>query len=223
MAIFQGTVGAGATISTHSGDLGVAGIRVLDFGDRDYILTCAHVVAPPWDEREGAQIDTPARPLTEAGSSVFGTLHSWSRLRTSFTHEVDAALIKPFLGVRLSNAALRLPAPPCRVLPTLRHFLAAGDAPAEVQVHTGRGPVSGFIVGWTSRAFLLGKREYRFTNILEYKANVLAGDSGSIVVDPRTHLVMGLHFAGIEARVGYCVPIETALEFFPNHRLRIAP
>ncbi|HYP08118.1 MAG TPA: trypsin-like peptidase domain-containing protein [Bryobacteraceae bacterium] len=222
MALFQGTLHAGATISNPNGETGVAGIRVLDFGDRDYILTCAHVVAPPWDEREGAQIDTPAKAPGKAGESVFGSVHSWSRLRSGFTHPVDAALVKPFLGVRLSNEFLRLPAAPHRVMPDLRQFLAAPGAPSQLKIQTARGPVTGTVRAFTSRSFLLRNRPYHFADILEYEAQVHAGDSGSIVIDAQSRAVMGLHFAGIESRQGYCIPIEVVLKFFPEHKLRIA-
>lgn len=220
MANFAGIVSAGATISTPARRFGVVALKVIDSGLREFALTCAHVVAPPWSEVLDTPIDSPAILEGPAGTSIFGTLHDWSRLRAGFELTVDAALIKPNLGVRLSNEPLSLGDDPCHVAPTVRAFLAANPGVAQLEIFTGRGVHVADIGPFVDKDVELRKKLYSFAQVLSYQADVHPGDSGSVVIEPLSRSVVGVHFAG-EPKTGYSISIENILGLFSDYKLTI--
>jgi hypothetical protein len=221
MANIAGTVSAGDTISSPAGRLGVVALKVVDFGLREFALTCAHVVAPPWSETPLADIDTPALVDGPAGSRVFGSVHDWSKLRAGFELKVDAALIRPVLSVKLSNAPLQLGDDPCHVEPSVRDFLAAHPGAGELEIFTGRGARRAIVEGFVDKEIELRRQLYFFPRVLQYRADVQPGDSGSVVIDLLTRCVIGIHFAGDAPRTGYSIPIENILSLFKDYRLTI--
>jgi hypothetical protein len=217
---FVGTVSAGSTISTPAGRFGVVAVKVVDFGLREFALTCAHVVAPPWSEVQGTPIDSPAILNAPAGARVFGTLYDWSRLRDGFGLTVDAALIRPNLGVRLSNESLSLGDDPRHVTPTVSAFLAANPHVGKLEIFTGRRVLVADVGPFVDKDVELRKKLYSFRQVLSYQADVLPGDSGSVVLEPLSRSVVGIHFAG-DAKTGYSIPIENILGLFSDYQLTI--
>jgi hypothetical protein len=211
----QGSCTAGAGISA-AGANGTLGAVVVDALGVRFGLTCAHVVAP-WSRPN--PLGTPVTLALPGGqqSEAFGTVDAWTLFSALDENTADAALIRLDPDMTVDNAlgtGALLDDTPIAALDLLH-----GKA---IRIRTRRGEVSGLVDSVKNvLTFGFAGRDFTFSNILAYQANVMAGDSGSSVVFG-TDRLLGLHFAGNGViGPGYCVTGRKILQAFPNRQLRL--
>lgn len=217
------TVNSGDSISNWLGSVGTFGLHVQSGVGADYALTCAHVVAAPWNRYPaGDLVDSPAVNPQDAGAAGFGNVESWSILDPAVFNTVDAALIRAGGGITLRNDALRLGPSPSFV-EDVDQFLTSTPR-SNIEVHSRRGIIKGSIdaIDNNHEVGFGNQQSFFFSRILSYLAPVQAGDSGSAVVDAGSCRVLGLHFAGDEgANRGYCILFQNIVKMFKTYGLTI--
>src|SRR5437879_1694569 len=99
----QRLLSPGQSIGHFSGSEGAIGV-VVDGADGRFVLTCAHVAAPPI-ATAGDSIESPADNDKKPGPNTMGQLHAWFALDSANDNEIDAALIRPdpSPGIQLTN------------------------------------------------------------------------------------------------------------------------
>jgi hypothetical protein len=213
-------VAAGDSIGHFTGVAGTLGVAVTDTRGNLYGLTCGHVAAPWWLVNDRDPIESPADDDGKAGPNRIGTLAAVVPLEPSGVNTVDAALVHPDPMIDLTNASLGLAAGATFSSLSFLDYVGRRDG---LWIHTHRGVVEGTMEGaFNDLVFDLFGRLYRFSNVLSYRADVVAGDSGSAVLSRDRTTVLGLHFAGeTAARLGYCILASKILEAFRDYGLRI--
>lgn len=208
------TAGAGISAGTANGTLGAIVVDALGvrFG-----LTCAHVVAPWSRPNPFGTAVTVAMPGQQEGTA-FGTVEAWTAFSALDQNTADAALIRLAPDMAVDNALGAGASLDNTAIGNLNDLLHART----VRVRTRRGEVSGLVDSVKNDlTFGFAGRDFTFSNILAYHANVMPGDSGSSVVLGADRL-LGLHFAGSGINgPGYCVTAHKILEAFPNRHLRL--
>ena len=216
----QAALGAGASIGSE-GLSGTLGAVVQDRLGRRYALTCAHVVAPWWKQPPYERVQSPAAADAHAAAEIIGTVADWTELDSSGPNTVDAALVALEPNVSATNQPLHLGPGTALASLTLKEL---GRLHGQtVTIASQRGHVTGILdsIG-NDLPFNFTGREFRFFNIVGYRAAVQAGDSGAAVMDEQGR-VIGLHFAGQPSGDhGYCIPSRTILTAFASHGLNLA-
>ncbi len=214
---------AGDSISSWLGETGTFGLHVQNSAGASYALTCAHVVAPPWNKHPAGQgVDSPAVDVQNAGQEAFGKVESWSILDPTIYNTVDAALIRADGSIQLRNDSLTLGATPSFV-DSFDTFLKANPS-AAIEIHSRRGIVKGNLDAIENQHPVnFGTTQtFYFSRIVSYTAPVRAGDSGSVVIDTASRKVLGLHFAGDDGtNRGYCIPFQNILSLYKDSQLTI--
>jgi hypothetical protein len=174
-------------------------------------------VVAPWSQPN--PFGTAVTVALPAGgqSEAFGTVEAWTAFSALDQNTADAALIRLDPGMAVDNAlgaGALLDNTPIADLDLLHA--------KTVRVRTRRGEVTGLVDSVKNDlTFGFAGRDFTFSNILAYQANVMPGDSGSSVVLGADRL-LGLHFAGNGINgPGYCVTARKILQAFPNRHLRL--
>jgi hypothetical protein len=209
------TCRAGTGIAAD-GAKGTLGGVVIDARGVRFGLTCAHVVAPWFRPNPFGQRVTLAIAGTE-DTEILGAVEDWTTLSALGQNTADAALIRLDGGVSVDNA---LGAAPVLDDTPIAHLdlLVGGQT---VRIRTRRGDISGQVDSIKNDlSFGFGGRDFAFSNIVAYRADVMAGDSGSSVVFGDR--LLGLHFAGLGLTgPGYCVTGRKIREAFALRQLRL--
>lgn len=206
--------GTGIVAGLAKGTLGgvVVDARGVRFG-----LTCAHVVAPwsmPNPFGKSVTLAMPGSTETE----VLGTVEDWTQFSARDQNTADAALIRLESEVSVDNALGATPVMDETPIADL-DLIVGGKT---VRIRTRRGDVSGHVDSVKNDlSFGFAGRNFAFSNIVSYRANVMAGDSGASVVLGADRL-LGLHFAGLGLTgPGYCVTGRKIREAFSLRQLRL--
>ena len=200
----QKSLAPGDSLGHFSGTSGSIGVRVTGSTGKIFILTCAHVAAPP-GAGFGDPIESPADSDRAPGPNVIGKLFSFTDLSEDVAHEADAALVEVSSGNDLSNDRLRLSAPPRfsslspanfgsfrnRVVERFSRRVVSGQPTVTTQIGVVQSVGNDLL-------FDMGFGVARFTGVIEaaYTNPTEAGDSGSPVIDASARDILGIHFAG---------------------------
>jgi len=130
-------------------------------------------------------------------------------------------LITPFLGTSISNESLGLGETP-DFINDIDQFLSSGSNNLGVEVHSWRGVLKGSIAGLSDEElFTFGNRTFKYSQLLGYKINTQDGDSGSLVVEPASRRILGLHVGIGGDGISYCVLFSNIVRCFAKYNLTI--
>lgn len=211
----QRDISAGEAVGHFLGTNGTIGVNV-EFGTGIAALTCAHVVAPIMAHQLGDPVESPPDGDRVAGPNSMGTLLAAAPLLLNGSNTVDAALVTPKAGVRLTNQRLGLTGGAGFLKLTLAQFVLMRLR--VIRVESQRGSLAGQLDSvHSSMKFEFGNRRLTFANVFSYRLveQTSGGDSGSAVVDSATQGILGLHFAGLQ-QMGFGIPAQSILEALPG-------
>lgn len=187
----------------RGGQTGTAAALVRDrlAPERQYLLTCAHVVAPDATARAGDQVS-----VALAGSTWSGRLCEWQPAlgQGCPASELDAALVE-IDAATLQRLLQALQAQADAWLPTGLDDLIEADRPVALQrcAAQGAAPLGGRLASFWSGEVLVDEDDYPdyfLQRAIGYRTDPATqpGDSGGAVWS-RGDQLLGMHVAGLDA------------------------
>jgi hypothetical protein len=190
MPQFHFQIASGDEVGHFSGEAGTAGLIVARASEpSQFLLSCAHVLAPP-GARKTDPIESPVDTYSTRAINQIGKLEDFFPLSAGDTNPCDAALARLDEGIESSNDIPGI-GRPSSLLTEPEKLI--GVEVVQLGAVTGK-PVSGSIKEMVCTVpFPLRGGSYCVSNLIRYEIESQPGDSGAAVIEKSTMRVLGIH------------------------------
>lgn len=209
MPQFHFPIASGDEVGHFSGEAGTAGLIVARASEPSrFLLSCAHVLAPP-PAGKGDAIESPVDSDSTRAINQIGELEDFFPLSASSLNPCDAALARLGDGVESSNDIPGIGRPSSLLTDLTEPEKLVGVEVVQLGAVTGKA-VSGSIKEMgCSAPFGFRGGIYRLSNLIRYEIDSQPGDSGAAVIEESTRRVLGIHVGAEDA--------STSAFFSPMH------